>query len=436
MKKLHEKYGLQIDQVIPQSVAAEVGLKTGDIVLAVNKEPLYDLISLELALASGQALLTIQSEEEIWELDLELDEDETFGVTFQKAVSSTRICQNKCPFCFVRQMPPGLRQGLYVRDDDWRLSFLQGNYITLTNLKPQDWEQIISLGISPLYISIHTTNPLLRHELMGHPKAGEIMKQLEALAKAGISFHGQLVLVPGINAGAELERSFKDLASLVPALNSLAVVPVGLTAFRDGLPALRSFEREEAAHVLHQVDSWQAEFRKTGSGIYYASDEFFLLAGRPIPSKEYYDDFPQVENGVGMVRLFLDGLEKNLARLKKTREFECQLATGKLALPILTDAARRIKQATEGRVRIETVAADSFLGPEVTVAGLIAGEDFLKLPPDPRPLLLPDLCLNADGVFLDDLTLEQLQEKMGRRVCPVPATGEGLIEFLKKELCT
>ena len=435
--ELNAKYGLKIAHLTPGGIAQQVGIREDDIILAVNSEPLWDLISLELALASGQALLTIQSPEEIWELDLQLDPDETLGVTFQRAVSSVHLCQNNCSFCFVSQMPKGLRRDLYVRDDDWRLSFLQGNYITLTNLKAPDWERLLSLGTSPLYISIHTTNPRLRCQLMGNPRAGEIMEQLQTLAKAGISFHGQLVLVPGLTDGVELERSLGDLASLGSALNSLAVVPVGLTAFREGLPSVPAFGSDEALAVLAQVDLWQAKFRPGGLGIFYASDEFFLLAGQRIAPREYYDDFPQLENGVGMVRLFLDDLEAELEGLGAfSGKLDLQLATGKLALPILTQVAGQIEAATEGRVRLEVVAVDSFLGPTVTVAGLIGGRDLFVLPKDPRSLLIPDLMLNADGIFLDDLTPQQVQKQLGRRVCVVPATGRGLVEFLEKELRT
>ncbi len=433
--KIRNGHGLIIDQVAPESVAEEVGLLPGDAIVMVDGKPLSDLISLELALASGQVLLTIQSADEVWELHLELDEAETLGVTFRSAVSKVKVCENNCPFCFVRQMPSGYRKGLYLRDDDWRLSFLQGNYITLTNLEPQDWQRLTALATSPLYVSIHTTNPQLRSKLLGNAKAGEIMWQLERLAAAGIYFHGQLVLVPELNDGAELARSFKDLAALVPALSSLAVVPVGLTAFRDGLPAVRAFQAEEAAAVLAEVDGWQETFRRHGLGRYYASDEFFLLAGRTIPRAEYYDDFPQLENGVGVVRQFWDGLDGEISSLAQTTaEIDCQLATGSLALPILQEAAARIRTVTAGRMKIEVVAARSFLGPEVTVAGLISGRDFLQLPADERPLLIPDICLNADGVFLDDLTPGQLQAQLGRKVFPVSATGEGLVEFLKKGL--
>lgn len=433
--KLEKNYGLTIDQVVPGSVAQEVGLKSGDVILQVNGKPLTDLISLQLALAAGEAKLLIQSEAEVWELALELEEDETLGVTFQSAVSRIRVCQNNCSFCFVRQMPPGLRSGLYLRDDDWRLSFLQGNYITLTNLVPEDWQRIISLSTSPLYISIHTTNPQLRRRMLGHPKAEEIMDQLMRLANAGIHFHGQLVLVPGLNDGEELVRSLTDLAQLTQALDSLAVVPVGLTSFRDGLPNLRPFSKNEAAFVIAQVEMWQRKFRTCGPGIYYASDEFFLLAEQPLPEAEYYDDYPQLENGVGMVRLFLDEIDQNINRLSEAKSgLDYQLATGRLALPIMQETSERILQASCGRIRIEPVAAASFLGDRVTVAGLISGGDLLKLPSDPRPLLLPDLCLNADGLFLDDLTPEELERRMGRRVCVVPATGAGLVEFLVKEL--
>ena len=433
--KLEKKYGLTIDQVLPGSIAQEVGLKSGDVILQVNGEPLTDLISLQLALASGEAELLIQSAAEVWELAIEREEDETLGATFQSAVSRVRVCQNNCSFCFVRQMPPGLRPALYLRDDDWRLSFLQGNYITLTNLLSEDWQRIISLSTSPLNISIHTTNPQLRRQMLGHPKAGEIMEQLKRLANAGIHFHGQLVLVPGLNDGEELVRSLWDLAQFRESLDSLAVVPVGLTSFREGLPKLRPFSKNEAAFVIAEVDKWQRKFRTCGPGTYYASDEFFLLAEQPLPEAEYYDDYPQLENGVGMVRLFLDEIDQNIHRLAETGSgLDCQLATGRLALPIMQEVSERILQASSGRVKIEPVAAESFLGDRVTVAGLISGEDLLKLPSDPRPLLLPDLCLNADGIFLDDLTPEELERKMGRRICVVPATGEGLVEFLLKEL--
>ena len=209
------------------------GLEAGDRVIAVGDEPLDDLIALELALAEGRALLTIESQQEIWKLDLGLGYDETLGVTFQRAVSSVQLCQNNCSFVLFSSCLRDLRAELYLADDDWRLSFLQGNYITLTTFEAQDWERIISPWHQSLYISIHATNPQVRCQLMGNPKAGEIMEQLQTLAASGIDFHGQLVLVPGINDGLELERTFSELAELGSALNSLAVVPAGLTSFRE-----------------------------------------------------------------------------------------------------------------------------------------------------------------------------------------------------------
>ncbi|MDR7402935.1 MAG: DUF512 domain-containing protein, partial [Armatimonadota bacterium] len=301
--------GGTIASVRPGSWAARAGLGKGDVVLSVNGQPLQDVLDYRYLCAEPHVRLEVRRPDgTVLLLETEKDVDQDLGISFTAATfDGIRRCRNRCLFCFVDQMPGGLRPGLYVKDDDYRHSFLYGNYITLTGLRADDWQRIRRLRLSPLYVSVHTTNPVLRARLMGTPRAAPIMDRLRRLAEEGIRFHAQVVLCPGWNDGPELERTGRDLAGLYPAVESVAAVPVGLTAHRQGLPPLRGYTAAEARAVLAQVDTLRAEnMSRLGTPLLYAADEFYALAGRPIPAARYYGDFPQLENGVGLVRRFLD----------------------------------------------------------------------------------------------------------------------------------
>ncbi|CEP67695.1 Aldolase-type TIM barrel [Moorella glycerini] len=435
-----------ITAVRPDSIAAELGINPGDVLVAINGEPVPDLIVYRYLCAGENLEVEIEKPGgERWLVEIEKDYDEDLGLEFAvPTFDGLRRCSNKCLFCFVDQMPRGLRPGLYIKDDDYRYSFLHGNFITLTNLKPRDWEYIFRWHLSPLYISVHTTNPQLRYRLLGNQRGGEIMVQLKKLAAAGIQMHTQIVLCPGLNDGPELERTVKDLSSLYPAVQSIAVVPVGLTSRRENLFPLRRVTPKEAAAIANRITAWQAEFRhRFERGLVYGADELYLLANLPLPQAPYYDDFPQTENGVGLTRLFLDDFAAALANLNRPeiKHRRVVIATGTLAATLL---AGLVQEATAraGNLEARVIPVPNlFFGPQVTVAGLLTGQDLLRGLKEAAPwvrekegvILIPDVMLKKDApVFLDDLTPEALARELGVEVQVIPATGRGLVEGLLK----
>ncbi|HHY93039.1 MAG TPA: DUF512 domain-containing protein, partial [Firmicutes bacterium] len=305
------EYGLEVAAVIPGSIAAELGIKPGDRVLEAAGRPVRDLIDFTFACAGTDIELKLAKKDGGEELlVIEKDWEEELGLTFVRATADgIRRCRNGCQFCFVDQMPHGLRPSLYIKDDDWRLSLLQGNFVTLTNLTPEDLERITRQHLSPLYISVHTLNPFLRRNLMRNPRAEEIWAQLTALAAAGIEMHCQLVLCPGLNDGADLEHTVAKLAGLWPAVASVAAVPVGLTRYRQGLPPLSSYTPSRARELVAWARAKSQEFRSLlGNSFLYLADEFYVLAEEEVPPADHYDGYPQLENGVGLIRRFLDDL--------------------------------------------------------------------------------------------------------------------------------
>ncbi|OAT86408.1 DUF512 domain-containing protein [Desulfotomaculum copahuensis] len=420
--------GLAVSAVAPGGIAAELGVAPGDRVTEINGRPVNDIIDYRFLTGDEEITVTlVKPGGEEWLLEIEKDFDEGLGLEFAGGgLGATRRCQNRCLFCFVDQMPPGLRDTLYVKDDDFRLSFLQGNFITLTNLRSGELERIVRQRLSPLYISVHTTNPALREKMMRHPAAGKIMAQLRFLAENGIAVHTQVVLCPGLNDGAELDRTFAGLRALWPAVRSIALVPVGLTGHRRGLFALRTFTPPEAAAVLNRVRRWQEDcLARCGDPLVYASDEFYLTAGEPVPPVESYGEFPQTENGVGLTRLFLDEWAQAAKELPAALPDErvVSVATGMLGEKVLAPAVADLNRISGLQVRLHAVP-NRLLGPTVTVAGLLSGGDLLKElsgRPTGRLLIIPDVMLRHDGrVFLDDLTVDDLSRRLG---LPVAVAG-------------
>lgn len=418
--------GLAVFRVEPGSIAEELGLEPGDRVMAVNGEPVRDLIDFRFLETDESLSMDVRKVDgEEWVLDVEKDYDQGLGLEFgEEGFGRTARCSNKCVFCFVDQMPPGMRRTLYVKDDDYRLSFWSGNFITLTNLGDDELRRIASQRLSPLYVSVHTTNPELRERMLGNRRAGLILEQLRYLAEAGIEMHTQVVLCPGLNDGKELERTAADLAGLWPAVSSLAVVPVGLTRFRQGCYPLRVFTPEEARRLVHWVGLKQEEYLSDLEYPFiFASDEFYLLSGEPIPPAERYADFPQTENGVGLTRLFMDeweevegGLPREISPLKVT------FATGLLGEKVLRPVAARLNEIKGLKVAIKAVK-NHFFGEQVTVTGLVTGGDLIDQS-DPGEtgdlLVLPAVMLKKDNtVFLDDLTLKDLATDLKIRVAVV-----------------
>ncbi|MDD3652798.1 MAG: DUF512 domain-containing protein [Desulfotomaculaceae bacterium] len=414
-----EQVGLEINRVKPDSIAFELGLEPGDRVLVLNGQALRDAIDFRFyeAEESLNILVKKQSGDE-WELDVEKDYDESLGIDFgQGGFGHTKRCANKCLFCFVDQMPPGMRKTLYVKDDDYRLSFWNGNFISLTNLGNNELQRIVHQRLSPLYISVHTTNPLLRERMLGNKKAGFILDQLKYLADAGIEMHTQVVLCPGLNDKTELEKTADDLAGLWPAVNSMAVVPVGLTRFRQGLYPLRAFERDEAAQLTSWVAKKQHEYLlRLHNPFIFASDEFYLTADLTVPPGERYAGFPQLENGVGLTRLFMDEWETVRTALPREVPYtKITIATGMLGEKVLAPVIDGLKSIKGLEVNIKRVS-NHYFGEQITVAGLITGEDLLnQLHPDETGdlLVLPAVMLKKDSeVFLDGLSLKELHQQL------------------------
>lgn len=420
----------------PDSLAQELGLAPGDRICRVNGREVLDLIEFQMEWAGDEAVLEVEKadgQRQVFEI--EKDYDEPLGVVFEQAVfDGIRVCRNKCLFCFVDQMPERLRPSLYVKDDDYRLSFLQGSFITLTNLSTEDLERIKRDHLSPLYVSVHTTDPRLRREILKNPRAGELLGVISGLAQAGIEFHTQVVLCPGLNDGPYLVKTFEDLFKQKGIL-SLAIVPVGLTGFREGLPNLQTFDQAGARQVLEWIHSRQDLCRREkGTAFIWASDEFYLQAGLEFPPWDSYEDFPQLENGVGLVRLFWEELarEKLPARLQPEREMT--IATGVSGGRVMEPVIERLK-AIKGLTLNLKVLENTFFGPSVTVTGLLTGSCLLEGLadlPEGSTVVIPQVLLESrEGRFLDNLTPRQVAEQLKLRILTAPVSARGFLDVIK-----
>jgi putative radical SAM enzyme (TIGR03279 family) len=415
-----------IEEVQKDSVAEELGLRAGDRVVSINGHRLRDVLDYQFHVCDDEIDVEVERDGETFELSLE--GADSLGIRFADATfDGVRTCRNRCVFCFLRGLPNGMRPGLYVRDDDYRLSASVGNFVTLTNLDDEDWTRLEEQRLSPLYVSVHATDPDCRRRLLGKRDAPEIVPQLERLASLGIQVHAQVVLCPGMNDGAQLDRTLSDLTSLHPAVQSIGVVPVGLTRYHEAEGALRRFTSAEAAAVVKQVRRWQRESRQQlGIAVVYASDEFHLLAGVRFPSARAYDGFPQLANGIGMVRLLLDEWGRIRRNLRSKREQQdssggqkartATIACGALIAPIMRGIAEELAVLTDVSVEVISVS-NQFFGPEVTVSGLLTGDDFLKALQS-RSLggvvVLPRTALDSEGRwFLDNVTPVELEARLG-----------------------
>ncbi|MDI9470008.1 MAG: DUF512 domain-containing protein [Bacillota bacterium] len=417
----------RIIAVEPGSIAAALGIRPGSRLLAVDGEPVPDVFAWRLALLAPVYVLTIEEPDgSLIEYEIEADEDEEIGLVFAEALMDhCRRCQNRCVFCFIDQLPPHLRDTLYFKDDDLRLSFLTGNYVTLTNVSDAELDRLIRARLSPMNVSVHTTDPELRVRLMRNPRAARIMEQLRRIVAGGIQLNVQLVLCPGLNDGPALERTLGDLATLGPHLQSIAAVPVDLTRYREslGLPHLEPYTPALAAAVVDVCERWQARFLDSHqSRLFYLGDEFYLRAGRPLPPPEDYEDYPQLENGVGLLTSFAADLEETLSELEPRPARNPRT----LVLPVGVDAAsflagwsRQIAACFPG-LKLQTLAVENrFFGPQITVTGLVTGGDLLaavaesEIPPD-AVLLIPDVMLRAgESLFLDDLSVADIARRSG-----------------------
>ena len=425
--------GKPITRVEAGSPAAREGLRPGDRLLSVNGEPVKDLIDYEALSVRGRLVVEVERDGEKLRYLVRKKVGEPLGLCFETTLMDRmQTCKNRCLFCFVDQMPKGIRSSLNVKDDDWRLSFIMGNYVTLTNVSEAEFDRILKRRVSPLYISVHATDPALRVKLMANPTAGRIMERLTALKEAGITFHTQIVLCPGLNDGAALERTLADLASLYPCCASVAAVPVGLTRYREGLYPLRGYTAAEARNLIAYGEKKQTEYREAWDDtFFYLSDEWYLTAELPLPDAESYGDFPQIENGVGLLRLFELDFRETLAEKSPLSEpRHVTVAGGTAANPFFRELYKYLEDYD---IYAETVPVENrFFGGNVHVAGLVTAGDLLAAFPKQGggPLLIPQNMLRArENVFLDGVTLQELEEKMGRRVFPFSG-GREFIELV------
>jgi putative radical SAM enzyme (TIGR03279 family) len=425
---------MEVIAVQTGSPAAQSGIRVGDALERINGHPARDVLDVRFWMADEGVILELRRDGEVFEVRIEGGEDRDLGLEFEEM--TIRRCGNRCVFCFVDQLPSGMRSALYVKDEDVRLSFLHGSYVTLTDVSGEDIGRIVEQRLSPLYISVHATDPKVRRRLLGRRSEADILATMRRLADAGIWMHTQIVLCPGINDGSELERTVRDLSAFFPQVRSIAVVPVGLTRHRGGLAPLKPVGRSEARRCIEQVTEWQGKFLdRCGERLVFAADECYLTAGYEIPAAESYEDFPQIENGVGMVRQFLDAFEAAEKRLpERLRErLSLTLVTGRSAEGFLRRMLERLEQVDRLSVRLVTVE-NRFFGASITVSGLLTGQDILAALEREKvgnAVLLPPNCMNEDGLLLDDQTPEEMTEALG---VPVRVGSYDLVESVLKSM--
>ncbi len=427
--------------VNPGSIAEEMGVEPGDKLIAINNTGIVDVLDYLEWIEQDYLELTIEKKDgEQWILEIEKDPEEDLGIDFEMPLMDKKKgCANNCIFCFVDQLPPSSRCSLQFKDDDWRLSFLMGNYITLTNLSPLDIKRIHQNRISPLYVSIHTTNPELRVRMMRNKRAGEILDILEGFRSNGISMHCQIVLCRGVNDGHELDKTLEDLWSFREIIKSIAVVPVGLTGHRDGLENLLPYDKDSSNLVINQVERWQALFReKLGTSLVFVADEFYIMADRPMPDYEAYEGFPQIENGVGLVQKFRYEFSQALDSINTNCDNKDQLSivTGESAGGIMEEIGKILEKMTGKTIYVYPIK-NRFFGGKVTVAGLVTGGDIIESLKGKllgHKVLIPDIMLRqGEDVFLDNMSLDELSTELGVKVVPVSVDGKALVEEVIQE---
>ncbi|MCX5799878.1 MAG: DUF512 domain-containing protein [Candidatus Eisenbacteria bacterium] len=403
---------LRIEAVKEGSQAEGSGLKRGDVIVGLGSNPVRDIIDFVFHSQRDDVRATARRGAGEFRVRLRRDGSGVFGLRFEPLKPIT--CSNKCLFCFVDQLPPGLRETLYVKDEDYRLSFLHGSFVTMTNLGPSAIRRIITQRLSPLYVSVHATNPSVRARLLGGARGADVLPKLRALTEGGIQVHAQVVLCPGINDGTEIERTVTELKELSPGLRTVAVVPVGLSRFRKRLPSLKAMDRRCSDELLERITGWQRGFvAEMGTRFVFAADEFYLLSDATVPGVREYEGFPQLENGVGLVRLLLENSSSLKRRLRvKARGRPVAILTGKLAEPVCTSVLG------DGETR--TVGIENrFFGRSITVSGLLTGRDILRAMRSLEPeevAAISGSCLNEEGLFLDGFRPDRLEELSGHKL--------------------
>lgn len=427
-----------IVKVLKNSIAEELELEPGDELISVNNCSIKDYIDYKYQISDDFVLFEVKKQDgEIWELEIEKEYDEDIGIVFENPLmDNIKVCSNKCIFCFIDQMPKGMRKTLYLKDDDTRLSFLYGNFITLTNLTEDEIDRIVKYRISPIKVSVHTTDPELRKYMMGNDKDIDILEYLKRLIDAGITVDCQIVLVRDVNDGEQLSKTINDLSSLHPGLRSVAVVPVGLTRFRERLLELKPFDKESSTEVVRQVTAIQKKLlKKLGTRFIFIADEFYIQSENEFPSYEDYEEFDQLENGIGMCRLFRQQIEDLIGEYagSKPAAEEITLVTGVAAYELLTEISEKIMKLIPVKINVVKII-NNFFGERITVSGLTTGKDIIEQLKDNnyKNIIIPRNMINDNNVMLDDLTIEDLERELNAEVAVCETDGASLLDLITR----
>ncbi|MCI5493802.1 MAG: DUF512 domain-containing protein [Lachnospiraceae bacterium] len=448
MRKVEEHI---IKAVYPDSIAAELEIEPGDALLEINGKKIEDVFDYRYMIKDEYIEVLIRkSDGEEWLYEIEKNYDDDLGLEFDNGLMSDyRSCSNKCIFCFIDQMPPGMRETLYFKDDDSRLSFLQGNYITLTNMNEEDIDRIIRMQLAPINISVQATNPELRCKMLNNRFAGEKLAYIKKLYEGHVEMNGQVVLCKNVNDKEELDRTIQDLSQYLPFMRSVSVVPAGITKYRDGLFPIELFTKEEASHVIDQIESYQQGFyEKYGLHFIHASDEWYITAERDFPEEERYDGYIQLENGVGMMRLLMTEFEEAMQECIRDADYPIKrekltrtltMATGKLTYTTIQGFADQIMEAFPGiHIHVKAIRND-FFGETITVSGLITGQDLIAQLKEEKEqgtdlgdtLIIPSNMLRmGEAVFLDDLTVSDVEQALNMKLVAVEQSGQELLEAI------
>ncbi|AWK51305.1 radical SAM protein [Clostridium beijerinckii] len=435
-----------ITKVMSNGIAEEVGIEVNDVLLSINDNKINDIIDYKFLSADEEIILEVEKADgEVWEIEIEKEYGEDLGIEFGGGImDKAKTCSNKCIFCFIDQLPDGMRESLYFKDDDSRLSFLQGNFVTLTNMKDEDIDRIIQYHISPINVSVHTTNPDLRVQMLNNRFAGKVFERMKKLADAGITMNAQIVSVPGINNGDELNRTIKDLYTLYPEVSDVAVVPIGVTKFRQGLKHINTYTKEESIEEIERVKKLQDTYMKeVGKPFVRLSDEFYLVAEKEIPSQEFYDDYHQIEDGIGMVRCFRDAIDDTLENLDMSINESFTIVTGTLAYNELLEASNKIKKKNPN-IKLDVYGiVNNYFGDSITIAGLLTGTDIIvqmKGIINSKYLIMSnnmfrkgyELTDSTEQIMLDNMKIKDIESALNVKVIVVDYTGEDLIQKLNE----
>nr|WP_308415452.1 DUF512 domain-containing protein [Sporanaerobium hydrogeniformans] len=440
----------KIMAVEPESIAEEVGIEAGDTLLGINEENIQDVFDYRYLIADEEITLAIRKANgEEWAIEIEKEYGEDLGLVFENSLMDELIrCRNKCLFCFIDQLPPNMRETVYFKDDDWRMSFLNGNYITLTNMAETDMDRLIKYHLSPINISIHATSKEIREHMLTNRFAGDIISQIKRLVEAGIEINGQIVLCKGINDGEVLDQTIRDLSAFIPHILSLTVVPVGISKFREGLASLKGFDKESSREVIDIIHSWQNYYlEKMKTRFVFAADEFYIKGEVPLPTYEEYEDFPVLDNGVGMATKFrhelLEALEQKDWSKVSQKPFKASIVTGCLTEDFMKECVQLLKEKCPSLTLEVYPVSNHFFGEEITVTGLLTGQDILRTLRQKENLgqvvlLAENMLKCGENILLDDYSIERLQEELRLPIVIVPNQGslwlDQIIELKEKQI--